>query len=128
MKVTCPSLEDIVALSGDASAGSRHLQHNGHLWSWINGAFGILTDETLAFDTQEGYWHRTDRQIVTAYLHRRPRESHYPAADLPALARHLFRHFEGAQPSGTMGQARDGREAGGRSTYGLCAAAHGRAA
>ena len=104
MRVKLPSLETLVTLSGDSSGVSKHLQHNVQLWRWINGAFGMLKDETLAFDTQQDYWYRTDRRIVAAYLHRRLRESYYPAADLRALAQHLFRHFEGKVASGALGK------------------------
>ena len=87
----------LASLSGDSSDVSRHLQRNVQLWRWINGAFGMLKDETLAFDTQQDYWYRTDRRIV--------------AADLRALAQHLFRHFEGKVAAGGLGAAGLVREA-----------------
>ena len=111
MKVHVPPLVRLVALSGDASDDSRHLQRNVQLWRWISGAFGMLRDETLAFDTQQDYWYRTDRRIVAAYLHRRLRESYFPAADLRAFAQHLFRHFEGKVAAGGFGAAGLVREA-----------------
>jgi hypothetical protein len=116
MKVTVPALEPLVILSGDSSEVSKHLQHNVQLWRWINGAFGMLKDETLAFDTQQDYWYRTDRRIVAAYLHRRLRESYYPAADLRAFAQHLYRHFEAKVAAGGLGAAGLVREAEGPST------------
>jgi hypothetical protein len=111
MRIALPPLESLVALSGDASEVSKHLQHNVQLWRWINGAFGMLKDERLAFDTQQDYWYRTDRRIVAAYLHRRLRESYFPAADLRALAQHLFRHLEGKVAAGGLGAAGLVREA-----------------
>ncbi len=111
MRIALPPLEALVGLSGDTSDVAKHLQHNVQLWRWINGAFGMLKDETLVFDTQQDYWYRTDRRIVAAYLHRRLRESYYPAADLRALAQHLFRHFEGKVAAGGLGAAGLVREA-----------------
>ncbi|HQN09609.1 MAG TPA: hypothetical protein PK569_18750, partial [Thermoanaerobaculia bacterium] len=66
MKTALPALERLVVFSGDSSDVSKHLQHNVQLWRWINGAFGMLKDEPLAFDTQQDYWYRTDRRIVAA--------------------------------------------------------------
>ncbi len=106
MKVTLPSLENLVALESDGSEASRHVQHNIKLWRWINGAFGMLKDERLPFDPVEDYWYRTDRRLVAAYLHRRLRGAYYPAADLRSLARYLFRYFEDARASGALGKFR----------------------